>query len=155
MSTYKSYTFSSGKSFTERLLGSLIFLVFIGLLFYLFYQLYLLMWYAVPVFLLIALLLEYRVVLGYFRNLWAQIADNPLGGLIQMGINVVGFPFVTLGLIFKAWMYKKFGRIQQDLNQQPDEAAYTHYEEVEPDQPDAERPKQRVIADGRYDDLFE
>ncbi|MGB3083748.1 MAG: hypothetical protein WBB21_03470 [Saprospiraceae bacterium] len=113
------------------------------------------MWYACPILLIIALVLEPKVIGSYFKNIWMQIVDNPIGGLIQAGINVIGLPFVSLGLIFKAWAYKKFGRLNQQMNQDHFEEKFTPYEEVDLKDRPSQHQKQTTLADSRYDDLFE
>ena len=155
MSTFKTYNYSSGKSFYEKLLGSLVFLIFIGLLLYLFFQFYKLMWYVCPLLLIIALILEPKVIGSYFKNIWIQIKENPLAGLIQAGINIIGLPFVSLGLIFKAWVYKKFGRLNDPANQDSFEDKFTPFEEINIEKRPSSQTKKPVISDGRYDDLFE
>jgi hypothetical protein len=155
MNTFKTYTYSSGKSFTERLLGSLIFLIFIAVLFYLFFQLYKFLWFASPVFLIVAFILEPKVVFAYFKNIWMQIRENILAGLLNAIINVIGFPFVSIGLIFKAWVYKKFGRLNQQMKQNHFEEKFTPYEEMDFEAKPNNTKKQNALADGRYDDLFE
>lgn len=155
MNTFKSYSYSSGKSFTEKLFGSLLFLLFIALLFYLFFQLYKLLWIASPVFLLIALLLEYKVVLAYFKNIFQHIKENVLSGLMSLLVNILGFPFVSIGLIFKAWVYRKFGRLNQQMQAESYDDKFTAYEEMESESKPRFSSKQNALADGRYDDLFE
>ncbi len=155
MNTFKTYGYSSGKNFTERLLGSLIFLIFIAVLFYLFFQLYKFLWFASPLFLIIAFILEPKVVFAYFKNIWVQIRENFLAGLLNAIINVIGFPFVSIGLIFKAWVYKKFGRLNEQMKQDHFEEKYTPYEEMDFESKPKNQSRQNSLADGRYDDLFE
>jgi hypothetical protein len=139
----------------EKFIGSLIFLVFLVLLFYLFFQLYKFLWFVSPIFLTIALFLESKVVLAYFKNIWHQMTDNFFSGLMNALINIVGFPFVSIGLIFKAWVHKKFGQLNQQSGQNEFEDKYTPYEEVELDSKTKSKSRTNVLADGRYDDLFE
>ena len=155
MNTFKTYSYSSGKSFPERLLGSMIFLLFIALLFYLFFQLYKFLWLASPLFLIIALILEPKVVFAYFKNIWVQITESIVSGLMNALVNVLGFPFVSIGLIFKAWIYKKFGRLNRQMNQDPFEEKFTPYEEMDFTAKSKNPSKPQALADGRYDDLFE
>lgn len=154
MSTFKTYSYSSGKGFTEKLIGSLIFLLFIALLFYLFFQLYKFLWFASPLFLIVAFILEPKVIFSYFKNIWTQITENFFSGFMNLLVNVIGFPFVSIGLIFKAWVYKKFGRLNQQ-KQDNFEEKYTPYEEMDFESKPKNSSKQNALADGRYDDLFE
>jgi hypothetical protein len=155
MNTFKTYSYSSGKSFLERLMGSLIFFLVIAILFYLFFQLYKFLWFASPIFLIIAFILEPKVVFAYFKNIWMQITENLFSGLMNAVVNVIGFPFVSIGLIFKAWVYKKFGRLNQQMKQDHFEEKFTPYEEMDFEAKSKNPSKQNALADGRYDDLFE
>lgn len=155
MNTFKTYNYSNGKGFTERLFGSLVFLFFIALLFYLFFQLYKFLWLASPLFLIFAFILEPKVVIAYFKNIWIQISDNFLSGIMNLFVNVFGFPFVSIGLIFKAWVYKKFGRLNDQVKQDQFDVKFTPYEEMDFESKPKNPTKKSALADGRYDDLFE
>jgi hypothetical protein len=155
MNTFKTYHYSKGQRFSERFIGSLIFLVFIAILFYLFFQLYKFLWLASPVFLIIAFILEPKVVFAYFKNIWLQIRHNLLAGLVNTLVNVIGFPFVSIGLIFKAWVYKKFGSLNQQRQENNFEEKYTPFEEIDFESKPNNTKRQNALADGRYDDLFE
>ncbi len=155
MNTFKTYSYSSGKSFSEKLIGSLVFLLFISLLFYLFFQLYKFLWFASPIFLIVAFILEPKVVAAYFKNIWHQMTENLFSGLMNALINIIGFPFVSIGLIFKAWVYKKFGRLNHNINQEAFDDQFTTYEEMDIDSNTKTKSRRSALADGRYDDLFE
>jgi len=155
MPTVRTYHYSSGKGFAEKFFGSLVFLLFIAGFFYLFFQVYKLMWYACPVLLLIAFILEPKLIWSYIKTIWKQIVVSPVSGLIQALINLVGLPFVSIGLIFKAWIYRKFGQINQQIQPEDFEEKFTSYEDVEMTKPNPQNVKKVQLADSRYDDLFE
>jgi len=155
MAILRTYNYSSGKGFAEKFFGSLIFLLFIAGFFYLFFQVYKLMWYACPVLLLIAFILEPKLVWSYITTIWKQIVVSPVSGLIQALINLVGLPFVSIGLVFKAWIYRKFGQINQQAHQEEFDDKFTSYEDVETTQQAPQNSKKVQLADSRYDDLFE
>ncbi len=113
------------------------------------------MWYACPVLLLIAFILEPKLVWSYIKTIWKQIVVSPVSGLIQALINLVGLPFVSIGLIFKAWIYRKFGQINQQIQPEDFEEKFTSYEDVEMTKPNQQNVKKVQLADSRYDDLFE
>lgn len=156
MGTFKTYHYSSGKSYWERLLGSILFLGLMVLLFYLFFQLYKLLWFAVPIFIIVLLILDRRVLWAHFKSLADQISNNFLAGLAGALVNLLGLPFVLIGLILKSWIFKKFGKLSQDQNPRQSGETYTSYEEVEslPNQSSTSR-QRKAELDHRYDDLFE
>ena len=105
--------------------------------------------------LLIAFILEPKLVWSYITAIWKQIVVSPVSGLIQALINLVGLPFVSIGLIFKAWIYRKFGQINQQVHQEEFDDKFTSYEDVETTQQAPQNSKKVQLADSRYDDLFE
>ena len=95
------------------------------------------------------------MVWSYIKTIWKQIVVSPVSGLIQALINLVGLPFVSIGLIFKAWIYRKFGQINQQIQPEDFEEKFTSYEDVEMTKPNPQNVKKVQLADSRYDDLFE
>lgn len=141
----------------ERIVGSILFLLFIFLLFYLFFQIYKLLWFAVPVLLIISLIMDARIVGSHFKKIGSEIAAHPISGLLYAGMNLVGLPFILIGLIFKSWMLKKVQSAKEELySSKNNDLGYTSYEEVdlEPNSQD-NNIKKKQLADHRYDDLFE
>ncbi|MBK8954512.1 MAG: hypothetical protein IPM34_03015 [Saprospiraceae bacterium] len=156
MGTFKTYHYSSGKSYWERLLGSVLFLGLIALMFYLFFQLYVMLWYIVPLLILALLIFDRKVFWAHFKSIGDQISNNILAGLAGALVNLLGLPFVLIGLLLKSWIFKKFGKLSQEHNSALSNDAYTSYEEVE-SQPNKSNPNRlrKAETDHRYDDLFE
>lgn len=156
MNTFKTYHYSSGKSYWERLVGSILFLGILVLLFYLFYQLYKLLWLAVPVLLLAILIMDSKVLGSHLKSIGDQIGRNFVGGMALALINLIGFPFVLIGLILKSWIFKKFSKINQEPLQQNSDSDFSPYEEIDSmSQPLPPNRLRKKEADHRYDDLFE
>jgi len=156
MSTFKTYHYSSGKSYWERLVGSILFMGILILLFYLFFQLYKLLWYAVPVLIIALLVLDAKILTAHLKNIKDQIASNFLAGTAGAVVNLLGLPFVLIGLILKSWIFKKFNKINQDAMQSTDQDGFISYEEVDSySKPLPEKRLKKQEADHRYDDLFE
>ncbi len=157
MSSFKSYSYASGRSPWERLIGSILFLAFTFFLFYLFFQLYKLLWFAVPVLLIISLIMDARVLGSHFKKIGSEIAEHPLTGLLYAVMNLIGLPFVLIGLIFKSWMLKKVQSVKEEIfTSKNSDLGYTSYEEVDSDTVHQDNNiKKKQLADHRYDDLFE
>lgn len=156
MATFKTYHYSSGKSYWERLLGSILFLGLMVLMFYLFFQLYKLLWYGVPLLIIALLILDRRVLWAHFKSLADQLSSNFLAGMAGALVNLLGLPFVLIGLLLKSWIFKKFGKLSQEQNTSQNTDGYTQYEEVDskPNSGNQTRLRKSEI-DHRYDDLFE
>ncbi|MCC6754725.1 MAG: hypothetical protein IT266_12155 [Saprospiraceae bacterium] len=156
MGAFKTYHFSSGKTYGERLVGGLMFLLLIALLFYLFYQLFILLWYAVPILLIVLLIMDARVLKAHVQTVGRQIAQQPISGLLGAAINLLGLPIVLIGLILKSWIFKRFGRVVREQAASVQDPQFTPYEEIESRTEESPaRRRQAVAADHRYDDLFE
>jgi hypothetical protein len=152
METGRKYTYSQGQSWVERIIGSLIFLMIILLFFYLSFQIYKILFLLTPLFIIVALAIQPKVVWEYVKNIAANFKNNFLGGLFHLMVQIIGMPIVSIGLIFKAWVYKKLGTINNQIN---DEEEFTPYDEVENHKFDLSEKPKKERASNRYDELFE
>lgn len=112
---------------------------------------------ALPLF-IIALVLNYRVVTGYFKLLWRTIKKDPGKGVLYSVLSIIGYPLVSAWLFFKAFTTRR-QKIKEE-SQKPGE--YLKFEEVEEEEdflelPDIDNYKTKeksVRTDNKYDDLF-
>ncbi|NOT37044.1 MAG: hypothetical protein HOP11_06680 [Saprospiraceae bacterium] len=87
--------------------------------------------------------------------------QNPLAGLLELGLQIIGLPIVSIGLLIKAWAYKKFGQIKEEMEaQSAHDNAYTQYEEVKTETPVLDNnnlyaSENKTKSSNSYDDLFE
>ena len=155
MNNHSSYYFETGRSFGSRILAGIFLVVFLGALFYVGFKIYTLLFWVCPILIIAALIIQPSVVWDHIKNLGKSFKLNPIGGILQVGLQFIGLPLVSAGLLFKAWAYKKFGQLQNQATQNSFEEKYTPYEEIELDslnKPKQEEPqKQKQNA---YDDLF-
>jgi len=122
----------------------------------------LLSWLALPLFIL-ALVLNHKVVVEYVSWLWRMIKRDTVKGLVFTGLSLVGYPFVSAYLAFKALSnYRLKNSDEDDLK-----GEYIKYREVkvtdeDDDEDFLELPeldvvkKERNEVDGsnNYDDMF-
>lgn len=89
---------------------------------------------AIPIFIvtmIMAFIWDKTVISNYLKNLMGKFSTNPLMGILQAAFTVVGFPFVSSYLAFKAYMKKKLREITgQGNSTQKAENEYDDYEEV-------------------------
>ena len=116
-------------------------------------------WLALPLF-IIALVLNYNVVLDYINWIWRKIKQDPLKGTLYGVASVIGYPLVSAYLAFKAYASKKFG-----FKRNPKDKAkgdYIKYEEVDEEDDfleleDLDKVKEKQTQStsrNKYDDLF-
>ncbi|HMS28814.1 MAG TPA: hypothetical protein PKD32_03070 [Saprospiraceae bacterium] len=158
MNNHRSYSFDTGRSFTEKLIGGLIFFIFLLVLFYLGFQIYKFLFYITPLFILIALILKPSVVWDHIKGIGRSFKISPLGGLFYLAMQLIGLPFVTAGLAFKAWAYRKFGQVSEKIYRGDEEQSYTPYEEVDLEniiiKKERVAKKESLKEANQYDDLF-
>ncbi|MFN8330659.1 MAG: hypothetical protein U0T81_05500 [Saprospiraceae bacterium] len=154
-------SYEPSKSFGQRLLGTLIFVAIIGVCLYLFYQIYKLLFLLSPIFIIAALVMHPKVVGNHIRMIGQSFQQNFVGGLLELMIQLIGLPIVTIGLVVKAWAYRKFGQYREGQVQvESFEERYAHYEEVTSTpvinaHNAAPQEKNTVRESVNYDDLFE
>ena len=95
------------------------------------------------IFLIIALIVNYRIPLAYLTAIVNKFKTSVLSGLISVGYNVIFYPFVFIWLIITGVINNKMGQIKNDIESQygstkqntsqntlTDAEGYTPYEEV-------------------------
>ncbi|MEP7196898.1 MAG: hypothetical protein ABI851_10275 [Saprospiraceae bacterium] len=153
------YTYESRGGIAQRILGALAFLLIIILCFYLFFQIYKLLFYLSPLFILIALIIYPKIVSNHIKMIANSFSNNVLGGFLELGLQFVGLPLVTIGLVIKAWAYKKFGQVRdkpESANQF--EERFSTYEDVQEEtieRTEISRLEVQKKESNNYDDLFE
>ena len=151
------YSYENPKGgFGQKFIGTLAFLALISLCLFLFYHIYRLLYFASPLFIIVALILNYRIVGNHIRMIGHSFKQNFFAGLVEFGLQIIGLPIVSLGLVVKAWAFKKFGEWEKTHHENTNtETQYTSYEEVS-NTPAEEKIKEISKKESsNYDDLFE
>lgn len=151
-------------------LGCLIFgILFLVAAFYILKGLFILLWWAAPALLALALIINWRAVADTGKDFLNLLQRNPVAGLLLGAIAVVGFPILSLYLFTRAINYNRpqpFGPSTKSSGQPPEDE-FVEFEELEsrpkteppppPDEPidlqqppEEEPPKQQ----NSYDDFF-
>lgn len=126
--------------------------VFFVALFYLAKGIFTLLSWAFPVFLVGALILDYKVVLGYVKWLFNSLKSNPVFGIVATVLTVLGIPFVSVFLFLRALASRGMDPGVAVKNTQGD---YIPYEEVEDDFLDLTQIEaQKKNIDNEYSDVF-
>lgn len=129
-------------------------LVALGVLFFVFWFLkavvFRIFYIAAPVLFIAALVLNYRVVLGYGKWLLDTLKNNLLMGVVATALSIVCYPFVAAFLAFRAYQL----RGETFRSKRKKQGHYIKYSEVEEDFLDIseEKEKQEEIKK-QYGDL--
>jgi Na+-transporting methylmalonyl-CoA/oxaloacetate decarboxylase gamma subunit len=108
------YTIRSGNG----LIGLLGVVLFFVALYYVLKFSFIALYYAAPVLLIITLLINYRVVTDYISNLWTRMVQNPVAGVFNIVLSVLGAPVVILFLFGKALLFRQISQFQSQFQQQ-------------------------------------
>ena len=115
------------------------------------------------VFLIITLVLDYKIVVNYVKWIFEMMGKNPLVGVALVLLTIFGHPIVSLFLFGKAMLKKKVKEMTQQFEQKT-QGEYTEYEEVKteeaewvelPPPPVREKTKQTRGGKNEYEDLFD
>lgn len=86
--------------------------------FYILRGLYNLLWWASPALLILALIINWRVVAATGERLLSLLRRNPVGGLVMGALGVVFFPVLTLFWFLSALGAKRVERFQREFQHQ-------------------------------------
>ena len=81
-----------------------------------------------PFMLLAAAIINYKVIFDYVRTLVGWLRTNTVFGIVAIVLSILGFPFVSLFLLLRAYS-SKFGKGRKQPVQKPGE--YIRFEEVD------------------------
>lgn len=99
--------------------GALFIFLFLGLLLLgmvLFFGLMLrLLYFAGPVLLILALILDFRTVTAYIGGLVKLLKMRPVQGIASILLSVVGYPIVAVFLLGRILLQRRFRRYEQEM----------------------------------------
>lgn len=137
---------------------SILFIIlFFVALFYLARGVFWLLSWAAPVFIILTLIIDYKVVVNYGKMIARQFKSNWVLGLALVLLTVLGFPFVSAFLFGKAALTKKISSMMDGASPATKEPEFTEYVEIE------EEPEELELKDlqkdeepsSSYDQFFE
>lgn len=95
----------------------------------------------------------------HIKMIGQSFHQNILGGLLEFGLQIIGLPLVSIGLVIKAWAYKKFGQFQEKAQMDNIfEERYTYFEEVQESPGELLESKKSEVSkkeSNNYEDLYE
>jgi len=149
---------------TSRPFGGIIAILIFALIIFLLFQMakgiFTILSFLAPILFILALIFNHNVVLDYGKMLLNKLKTDTPKGILYTILSVVGFPFVSTFLFFKAFVTSKFKKAQdekkefdqyEDITEEDDED-FLDLPELEKD---IQTTKQKPSRESNnYDDLF-
>lgn len=138
---------SSGPNAGQALVAILFLVgIFMGL-FFVARGIFTLLTWLTPIMLLLTVILDYRVIIGYFKWLWRLLNEELLLGLGAVVLTVIGYPVVAGYLLLRAWLFSQNKDTRKRKSREKGRLGeYISYEEVD------ERRYSRHSGDDDYND---
>ncbi len=108
-----------------------------------------LLYFLAPIMLIATLIIDYKVVLDYIKQLGGLFKRNPLYGIGATAFTFFLYPIVFLVLLFRAFAGKRLARFTNNTGA---EGEFTEYEEVDEEPLDLD--DFGKVKEKRYDDYF-
>lgn len=138
----------------QWLMGLLGLIAFFFVLFFLVKGVFTILSFVAPVLLILTAIINYRVITSYVSMLWSLFKKEWWLGILGAILTVVGFPFVSGFLFFKALLLRKVDSIQSEMEGRRNDE-FIDYEDL------SEEPSEQLIlkepepkANNRYDEMF-
>ena len=128
MTVYKEFKVGSSNNPFGFFVPLLILAIFFAALFFLAKGIFWLFSYIAPVFLIATLILDYKVVVGFFQFLWKLLKEKTVFGIAAVILTFFGYPFVSAYLFFKALSSRTIKNVHKKMEQEQN--TYAEYEEV-------------------------
>ena len=109
-----NYFYRSSGNFGQTIIGILLLVGFFIGLFWLARGIFSILTWAAPFVILLAVIVNYKVVTGYVEWLWTILKKDTLMGVVYALLSFFGFPILAAYLLFKAFAVRKLDRIVQD-----------------------------------------
>ncbi len=112
------------------LLSLILFIGFIVLAYYIMLNLLVYLYFLTPLLFLGAFLLNPRTVKQWGKNLLLKFKKDPILGLLNLIIQLLVLPFVSIWLLFLGYFQRKLNTYQEQTFRKPEDG-YTSYELIE------------------------
>jgi hypothetical protein len=149
-----NFFYRSSGSIGQTLMGIVLLVGFFIGLFWLARGIFSILTWAAPFMLILALIINYKVVTGYGEWLWAMLKKDTVMGIVYALLSFFGFPVLAAYLLFKALAVKKIARMSQGTESPfftPSDTEDADYEILEEDSLDLKDPEEFKP----YEELFD
>ena len=141
---------------TQNTIVSIVFLVLAFFaLFWIARSIFTILAWLAPVFLILTLIINYRIVVNYGKWLWKLLNENTIMGILASLLTVVGFPVVCFLLFGRALLYRKAKELEKAYEEEK-YGTYTEFEVIDEEPLELKEIEQRQRKDDDpYQGLFE
>ncbi|MCB0580355.1 MAG: hypothetical protein KDD10_13720 [Phaeodactylibacter sp.] len=156
----KEFNFNNNNPFSS-ITGILLVVLFLVALYFIARAIFTILYYLSPIMIVAALIIDYKVVLGYAKWLGGLLKDNLLLGIGAIVLSVLGFPVLSAFLLGKAL----FRRQVKKAREEPESGQigeFIEYEELDDEhlelpriEKEERKPDRPRKTDNRYDEFFE
>lgn len=157
----REYRFDNNQNPFNSLVSIIVMVVVLIGLFFVARFILRILYFLAPIFFIIALIVDYKAVLGYGKWLVSTVKQNTLMGVGAIALSLIFYPFVGLFLMGKALFKRKVKQMQQE-QQRIEKGEFVDYEEVEEKKLELPRMEERESKterqeknNDRYDQFFE
>lgn len=141
---------SAGSPFGNWI-GIIMMLVILVGLFFVLRGIFNLLYFLAPVLLIATLIIDYKVVLNYIKQLGSLFAQNPLYGIGATALTFFLYPIVFVVLLFRAFAGRQRKRFTSGAEQER-EGEFVEYEELDDEPLDLD--EFGKVREKKYDDYF-
>ena len=153
----KEFNLNNNNPFSS-ITGIILVVLFLVALYFIARAIFTILYYLAPIMIIAALIIDYKVVLGYLKWLVGLLKENLLLGIGAIVLSVLGFPVLSVFLLGKA-LFKRQVRKSEAEGRVSQKGEYIEYEELDSEQlelPQIEREtKRQEPPDNQYDEFFE
>ncbi len=128
MTVYKEYRVGNGNSPFGFFVPLIILAIFFATLYFLARGIFWLFSYLAPVFLIATLIIDYKVIVDFFKFIWKLLKEKTLFGIAAVVLTIFGYPFVSAYLFFKALSSRTIKNVQKKMEEEQN--TFTEFEEV-------------------------
>lgn len=133
---------------TNSWIGILIILAIVFVIFFILKNVYYLLGFLVPVFIVLTAILDYRVIVKYGIVIYELLRHRTVLGIVAVIFSFLGLPFLSAALFFNAYMNFKTKR-----NNKKEFVQYEEVDDAEVEILDLDEFKKVKV--NNYEDLFE
>jgi hypothetical protein len=129
---------------------------FLVVLFFLARFIFRILYFLSPIFLIAALIIDYKVVLNYGKWLVKMVKQNPIMGIGAIVLSIFGFPLVSVYLLGRALFNKRIKDVEQEFEKRT-KGEMVDFEEIDSEplrlrELEEDTPKRK--ESNEYEDLF-
>ena len=157
MTERRTYGFNIPGNNGNPLVSILIGVFFLVALYFVASFIFKILYYLSPLFLIAALIIDYKVVTGYVKWIANTFRQNIVVGIVATLLTVFGFPLVSAFLLGKAFLKKRIRQVEKEVENRT-KGEEVEFEELESEplrlpELEKERP-QTKRNDNEYEELF-